>query len=329
MRKPTFLLLALALSTITVSAAAQPGGADASVDAAAEAKRQFLLGRQAFEAKRYADAAQNFEAAAAYKPHPVTYYTAAVAWELGGRPERAADAFARALEPSPQGALKDDEAKKARERLSALEGVLGTVTVTAPDGWKVQLDGNSETLAPARLHAKAGLRTLVYRAPGKAIEKKELTLEAAQKVAVSLPEPAPQVVKEPEATAKPAKPATTEPAPAPAEDQAVVIRKSAGLVLAGVGIAGLGASLILWNEAQGAKDAYNERPSQVAFDHGQSLEKWTNITLIAGGVLLVGGVTLFVLPSGGKAQAKIGSAPPPPRFAVAATPTGAILKGQF
>ncbi len=75
------LLLTIACAALTpTNASAQ--GADTSVDAAAEAKRQFVLGRQAFDAKRYADAAQNFEAAAAYKPHPVAFYTAAVAWEL-------------------------------------------------------------------------------------------------------------------------------------------------------------------------------------------------------------------------------------------------------
>src|SRR5688572_3015544 len=140
-------LIAIALSSFSATMAVAPAthaqGADTSVDAAAEAKRQFGLGRQAFDGKRYADAAQNFEAAAAYKPHPVTFYTAAVAWELAGRSDRAADAFARAVE---QPGLRDEDAKKSRERLSALEGVLGTVTVTAPEGWKVQLDGNTETL---------------------------------------------------------------------------------------------------------------------------------------------------------------------------------------
>lgn len=335
MRNRSFLLplVLLAVASVPVTAAAQTQGGDVSVDTAAEAKRQFLLGRQAFEAKRYADAAQNFEAAGAYKPHPVTFYTAAVAWELGGRSDRAADAFARALESSPQGALKDDEAKKSRERLSALEGVLGTVTVAAPDGWKVQLDGNSELLAPARLHAKPGVRQLVYRAPGKAVEKKELTLEAGQKVAVSLPEPVAQVVKEPEPDRAPKKVGVAEPTSS--EDSMVTLRKSAGLVLAGIGAASLGASAILWTQAQGAKDVYDDKPTQQGFDHGESLQTWTNITLIAGGVLLVGGVTLFVLPSGGKGRAKVGSdsdrklAPRAPRFAVAATPTGALLKGQF
>ncbi len=335
MRKRSFLLplVLFAVASVPVTAAAQTQGGDVSVDTAGEAKRQFLLGRQAFEAKRYADAAQNFEAAGAYKPHPVTFYTAAVAWELGGRADRAADAFARALESSPQGALKDDEIKKARERLSALEGVLGTVTVAAPEGWKVQLDGNSESLAPARLHAKPGVRQLVYRAPGKAVEKKDLTLEAGQKVAVSLPEPIAQVVKEPEPERAPKKVVVVEPTSS--EDSMVTLRKSAGLVLAGIGAASVAASAILWTQAQGAKDVFDEKPTQRGFDHGQSLQTWTNVTLIAGGVLLVGGITLFVLPSG-KGQAKLGAnptnpalAPSPPRFAVAATPTGALLKGQF
>jgi hypothetical protein len=325
MRIRPLLFVAITLSSFPLSAAAQGSqGGDASVDAGAEAKRQFLLGRQAFESKRYADAAQNFEAAAAYKPHPVTFYTAAVAWELGGRSDRAADAFARALEPSPQGSLKDDEAKKARERLSALEGVLGTVTVAAPEGWKVQLDGNSESPAPARLHAKPGVRHLVYRAPGKAVEKKELTLEAGQKVAVTLPEPTPQVVKEPAPIAPTATTTPIAEAPPPS-DPLLTFRRSAGLVLAGIGAASLGASAILWSEAQGAKDVYDAKPTQEGFDHGGSLEKWTNITLIAGGILLVGGVTLFVIPAG-KTHAKVGAAP---RFEIAATPSGALWKGRF
>lgn len=327
--KTVFSATAIALATLAPSFATRAyaqGSADTSVDAAAEAKRQFLLGKQAFEAKRYADAAQNFEAAGAYKPHPVTFYTAAVAWELAGRPDRAADAFARAVEPSPQGALKDDEGKKARERLSALEGTLGTVTVTAPDGWKVQLDGNTEVGAPARLHGRPGLRTLVYRAPGKAVEKKELTLEGGQKVAVSLPEPPPQIVKEPEPEKTTPKPSTTAP-PAAAEDTVVAVRKSAGLVLAGVGAAGLVSSLIIWGQAQGAKDVYDQAPTQQGLDHGQSLEKWTNITLIGGGILLAGGIALYFVPIGGKAQAKVGGASP--GFSVAATPNGGLLKGQF
>jgi hypothetical protein len=323
------LLFVLAIGTTAATASAQATqGGDASVDAAAEAKRQFLLGRQAFEAKRYADAAQNFEAAAAYKPHPVTFYTAAVAWDLGGRSDRAADAFARAIDTSIQGSLKDDEAKKARDRLSALEGVLGTVTVAAPEGWKVQLDGNSEALAPARLHAKPGVRQLVYRAPGRAVEKKDLTLEAGQKVAVSLPEPVAQVAKEPEP--KPVK-GPVVAVDSRTEDSFVTIRKSAGLVIAGIGAASLGASAIMWGQAQGAKDVYDAKPTQEGFDHGESLQQWTNITLIAGGILLAGGVTLFVLPAG-KSQAKTGAAQfntASPKLAVAATPTGALLKGQF
>jgi hypothetical protein len=310
--------LSFATFVSIASTAAFPEGtayaqnAEAAVDAAAEAKRQFGLGRQAFDAKRYADAAQNFEAAAAYKPHPVTFYTAAVAWELAGRSDRAADAFSRAVE---QPGLREEDARKSRERLSSLEGVLGTVTVTAPDGWKVQLDGNVETTAPARLHAKPGLRTLVYRAPGKAVEKKEVTLEAGQKVAISLPEPTPQVVAQPEPPKEPKTPVVTE---APAEDPLTTIRKSAGLVLAGIGAASVGASIIFWTQAQDARDVYNAKPTQQGLDHGHNLETWTNVTLIGGLVLLAGGVTLYLLPMKSKTA-----------IAVGATPHGGMLRGQF
>lgn len=330
MRLRTFLLmLAVSSGAFTSAPSTFAQGTHSDVDTAAEAKRQFLLGREAFDAKRYADAAQNFEAAGAYKPHPVTFYTAAVAWELAGRSDRAADAFSRSLEPSNQGALKDDEAKKARERLNALEGVLGTVTISAPDGWKVQFDGNTETLAPAHLHARPGVRTLIYRAPGKAVERKELSLEAGQRIALSLPEPTPVVVTPPQPVERERRPIE------PHEDGLVEFRKSAGLVLAGVGAAGLLSSLIIWNQAQGAKDAYDVRPTQEALDHGQSMERWTNITLITGAVLLAAGVTLYVIPSG-KSSAHLSanaastlSVSEPPRLSVGATPRGAFLSGHF
>lgn len=313
------LLLTIACAALTpTNASAQ--GADTSVDAAAEAKRQFVLGRQAFDAKRYADAAQNFEAAAAYKPHPVAFYTAAVAWELAGRSDRAADAFARAVD---QPGLKEDDLKKAKERLSALEGVLGTVTVTAPEGWKLQLDGNTETPAPARLHGKPGLRALSYRAPGKGVEKKEVSLEAGQKLAISLPEPPPQVVTQPEPPKEEKKAPTVV---VQGEDPFVTLKKSAGLVVAGLGAATLVGSAILWSQAQGAGDSYNAAPTRTALDHGESMETWTTITLVTGGVLLAGGVALYLVPIKVKSSTAASQS-----FRTAISPTlgGAMLRGQF
>ena len=230
------------------------------------------------------------------------------------------DACARGAD---QPGLKEDYLKKAKAGLSALEGVLGTVTVTAPEGWKLQLDGNTETPAPARLHGKPGLRALSYRAPGKGAEKKEVSLEAGQKLAIALPEPPPQVVTPPEPPKEEKKAPTVV---VQGEDPFVTLKKSAGLVVAGLGAATLVGSAILWSQAQGAGDSYNAAPTRTALDHGESMETWTTITLVTGGVLLAGGVALYLVPIKVKSSATASQS-----FRTAISPTlgGAMLRGQF
>src|SRR4051812_19957893 len=76
-----------------VAEAQEPSG-----DAGTEARQQYQQGTQAFQQKRYSEAALHFEAAASFRTSSVALYTAGLAWDLASRPERAADAYARALE---------------------------------------------------------------------------------------------------------------------------------------------------------------------------------------------------------------------------------------
>ena len=62
---------------------ATSGVASAQDDAAStEARTQDGLGTQAFQAKKYAEAATHFEAAAAARSNAVALYTAGLAWDL-------------------------------------------------------------------------------------------------------------------------------------------------------------------------------------------------------------------------------------------------------
>ena len=88
-----------------------------TADSAAEARAQYTQGTQAFQAKRYSEAALHFEAAAAFRVNAVALYTAGLAWDLASKPERAADAYARALEV--QG-LDAKQTKTAKDRIDAL-----------------------------------------------------------------------------------------------------------------------------------------------------------------------------------------------------------------
>src|SRR5262245_10940893 len=126
-RRSSAVVLAFAL-TATTSLVSRVARADEppTADSAAEARQQYGLGTQAFAQKRYSEAALHFEAAAAFKANAVALYTAALAWDLASRPERAADAYSRSLEVP---GLDAKQMAVAKDRISSLEKGLGTVAV--------------------------------------------------------------------------------------------------------------------------------------------------------------------------------------------------------
>ena len=218
-----------------------------TAEAGAEARQQYQQGTQAFQAKRYEEAALHFEAAASFRTSAVALYTAALAWDLASKPERAADAYARAM---GVGGLDPKQGNLARDRVAQLEKTLGTVVVTAPEGWRVQLDTFTEVLTPARLHGGTGVRSLSIRAPGKPIERRDVTLEAAKVSTLELKDEPKAVPREPE-PAKP--PPVVAPPPPPPRESFWITRRVIGVGVAGVGVAALGGGIVLGLEAKGAE----------------------------------------------------------------------------
>ena len=309
--------LALGLAVTSVASLA-PGIAYAqdppTVDSAGEARSQYQQGTQAFQAKRYEEAALHFEAAASFRTSAVALYTAALAWDLASKPERAADAYGRAL---AVGGLDPKQTNLAKDRVVQLEKTLGTVVVSAPEGWRVQLETFTEVLSPARLHGSAGVRSLSIRAPGKPIERRDVTLDASKVTNLDLKEE-PKVIakKEPE----PVKPAYVAPPPPPPPRESYwITRRVIGVGVAGIGLAAIGSGVVLGLEANSAKDAYNAGPTRESFDHASSLQTWTNVALISGAVLVAGGVALVVIPDGGAR----------PAVRVGPAPGGAVMIGTF
>jgi tetratricopeptide (TPR) repeat protein len=294
-------------------------------DPAAEARRQYNLGKAAYEAGRYADGAAAWEAAAAIKPHAATLFSAALAWEKAGKPERAADDFVRSL--SLPG-LNPQQTTTAEERVTQLEATLGTVYATGPAEWHVRIDQLTEVPVPAKLHAAPGAHTLVVRQPsGEAIPPKPVTLEAGKTLNVDVtpaapappPGPAAQPAPSPAPQAAPPTPALEAPAAAP-------VRRFAGFALLGVGVATVGAGVGLGLAADGAKNAYDAGPTLASYDHAQSLAMWTDIALIGGAVVTVGGAVLAFLPSPAPAPRPqpIGGS-----FTILPTLGGAVARGTF
>lgn len=305
------LVAGLALLTSSAAQAQEPP----VVDSAAEARQQYSQGTQAFQAKRYEEAALHFEAAASFRTNAVALYTAALAWDLATKPERAADAYGRAL---AVGGLDPKQGSLARERVAQLERTLGTVVITAPEGWRVQLDTFTEVLTPARLHGATGVRSLSIRAPGKPIERRDVNIEASKTSNLELKDE-PKVVSKVDAEA--VKPPPVEvPASRPRAEQYWITRRVVGVGVAGVGLAALGGGIILGLQANSAKGAYDAGPTRESFDHASSVQTWTNVSLVAGGVLIAGGIALVVIPDKDDGRG---------RMRASLTPSGAVVSGTF
>jgi hypothetical protein len=261
-------------------------------EAGVRARARYDAGTQAFAQGRFVEAALQFEAAASEKPSPIALYTAALSWEHANTPERAADDYTRAL---AVGGLAPESSGQASLRLTALEGVLGMANVSAPPGWRAQLDGGTEVGLPAVFHGAAGVHTLEVRPPGLPLARVPVVLKSGTTTAVALPQ------------ADPAAPAATQ---APPAEHGLDLRTSIGLVaFGGAGVALLG-GLLLGSEALSARDAYDGARTNATFDHASNLEHWTDVAWVTTGVLAATGLVLVLWPSsrGGQAPAQ-GHAP--------------------
>ena len=345
---PLFTLVIATASSLPAVAPriahAQTPAEEPAGDAAAIARQRFSAGAVAYQQKRFVEAALNFEAAsaAAEKANAIALVSAAQAWELADQPPRAADDYARAIAAG----LPGDRLPNAKDRLATLQGLLGRVEVTAPDGWRVQLDAFTEVPAPATLHGAAGMHTLSVRAPGRAIDKREVVLQPGKATLLELKDtPAPDAKKEKKEEQAVVTPPPTPPTvPAPTQESSgAKLRRAVGFVSIGVGTSALLGGVVVGLQALDARDAYGASPSRAGFDHAQSLSTWTNVMLIGGGVFAASGLVLALWPSS-KSEASAGSpaasdGEPPPgekpkeesTSSLVLLPTlgGAMLRGSF
>jgi hypothetical protein len=323
---------------LAAGSARAEGPEDASADAASlNARARYNAGTKAFSEKRFVEAALEFEAAAAEKPSPVALYTAALSWEQANVPDRAADDYARALAAAGASSwtappLGSDRVALARERLASLEGVLGSVAVVGPPGWRVQLDTNTEVPIPALLHGSAGVHTLIARGPGKPIRRQAIVLDRAAEHSLEVGAALPVALAEdagPTSSAPPAPraPALRSEAPDPRRWQ-----RPTAFMTVGVGGALLLAGAVLGSEAVGARDVYRGSPTRDGFDHAMELQTWTNVAFVAGGIAAAAGIALLLWPPARAAAQPRSQRTVPlagPRARVVASPSGVFVGGAF
>jgi hypothetical protein len=279
---------------------------------ATRARSLYDAGIDAFADKRFVEAALAFEAAAAIKPNPISFYTAGRSWDQADALARAADDYSRAL-ANPGLAL--EAADHARQRLASLEQVLGGLNVTGPQSWRVQIDANAEASPPTTLHGAAGTHTLLVRREGQPIVRLPIVLSPGVRTAVdvgSLP-----ASSESEALATPGQ--------ARLKGERDLLRTLGGAAFGAGGAAALAAAL-LGVEALDARDAYVASPTKATFDHAHALETWTNVSIVMAGLLVAGGFALTLWPfqnAPAGAPAKTGS------VSITAGPTGLVVRGGF
>ena len=114
----------------TLVAMGAPALAQPSDDDVVVARETFRAGEAAYQRGDYQTAANSFEVSHRLAPHPFTMFNAGLAWQGAKQPERAADAFHKAI---TLGGLGDDQLADATARLSELRQVLGAVEIAGPE----------------------------------------------------------------------------------------------------------------------------------------------------------------------------------------------------
>jgi hypothetical protein len=330
---------------IASSFAAIPS-AHAQTSAADSAAAQSLYddGRKLFTNKDYASACPKFQESQRLDPTPVTEFWLADCYEHAGKTASAWAAFLdlAATEHKTGGPKSAEREKVARDRAKALEPKLTQLTIsvaatTRVDGLVIKRDGepvlDGQWGAPVAVDP--GNHTIDASAPGKAAWTKTLDVEGAgQTVNVDVPALADAPASAPAGAAAPG----AAPPPAPAPEQPAETKSSplrtVGLVVAGVGAAGLVVGGIFGGMALSSNSSANNGNCGTAFggtnecnatgvsDRSSAVRDGniSTIAFIAGGVLAAGGITLFFLAP----KSSVEAAP-----AVGMGTAGVTLRGSF
>jgi hypothetical protein len=331
--------MAIASSFVVIPSA----HADASAADSAAAQSLYDEGRKLFTNKDYANACPKFQESQRLDPTPVTEFWLADCYEHAGRTASAWAAFLdlAATEHKTGGPKSAEREKVARDRAKALEPKLTQLTIsvaatTRVQGLVVKRDGESvlDGQWGSPVAVDPGNHTIEASAPGKETWTKTTDVEGAgQTVTVEVPALADAPTSSPAGAAAPgAAPQPTAPEQ-PEQTRSSPLR-TVGLVVAGVGAAGLVVGGIFGAMALSSNSSANNGNCGASFggpnecnatgvnDRSSAVRDGdiSTIAFIAGGVLAAGGVTLFFLAP----KSSVEAAP-----AVGMGSAGLTLRGNF
>lgn len=269
---------------------------------AAAARSVFDDAKRLMEAGKYAEACPKFAESNRLDPGMGVKYRLAICYETTGRLASAWVLFTQVADEAAAAKMVDRE-KVARERADNLRLKLPKMLVLVPAdvastrGLELKLDG--EPLGPAlygtALPVDAGKHVISVVAPGK--RQWETTAEASEAATITVT--IPSLKEEPQVTVAPTATTTATTAPPAAWGG----RHTAGVVIAGLGLVGLGIGAALGVDTLGKHSDSNAACPTRTGCSAEAIElenaaktsaTGSTIGFIAGGVALAGGAVLFL-----------------------------------
>jgi hypothetical protein len=296
MRLRTWLFLGALASACVGSAPAfaqtQSGVADAL----------FKKGVELAKDGKFGEAAEKLLASYQLDPARGTLQALAMAEERAGKLATAHAHFSELLDLSLK-ANDSPREKIARERMDKLAPRLPKLELrgTLPGGAEVMLDSVRVPLAAlgTALPVDPGEHRVKATGPGGASFDKTITVAEAQALQLDI------VLAQPQPGTSHPEPAVSAPAPEPADKPSAKSStlSTVGWITTGVGVVGLGLGSYFWiksnatyNDVQGAcPDNRCATDMSGKIDDGKTQETIARVGMIAGGVALVGGVTMILV----------------------------------
>ncbi|HEY1694610.1 MAG TPA: hypothetical protein VGG39_20710 [Polyangiaceae bacterium] len=327
---------------VVVASLATPCAARAQSSPQDQAVAQSLYdeAKKLMAATKWSDACPKLEESQRLDPTPVTEFYLADCYERAGRTASAWTTFLdlAAKEHATGGAKSAEREKVARDRARALEPKLSQLVVDVPaavrvPGLVVKRDGEAvrDGQWGAPVAVDPGKHTIEASAPGKKAWSATQDVQGAGTTATVHVEVLADAPVEAPPAAVATAPATSlrSTPPADASSGSSPLR-TVGLVVGGVGVAGLAVGTVFGVIALSKNSAANGgncggslggpndcNPTGVS-DRQSAVTAGnvSTVALIAGGVLLAGGATLFLVAPSSHVQ-------------VGATAGGVLLRGDF
>lgn len=275
------LLIALTPCTLSVPAFAQSSGAEDPTTAMARAR--FKEGVEFYDKGEYDQARASFLQAYALKKHPAVLLNLAWSCVKSGHALEGKKYFDQFLAEGKD--ITDKQRADANDGLTQARGKLGRIEIQATSGTDVTVDGEKVGTAPIAdaVTVEAGAHTVKFKGPDGSSDTQSVSVLGGQKAVAKFPQsasapaptptppPAAPASPPPDTTATPAPtpPAASTPAPTPASHEAPSSGSHAGIftppdnvvpavVLAGVGVVGIGLGIIMGLSKNSAQNNAND-----------------------------------------------------------------------